>query len=313
MAETSEIKIQWLKDFYGWEKIEGDTVLTTEDFVKINQDVQLLKFNPKTATKSLWKARNIQLFQTQDFGFTLYQCDAPSDIRKGIPLRFFYCNKYGKAFILDGTNTPFYDLFKFINTSGIGNGTKISSSDWIKDSKKVITYSRLFFDNVAGRWGRFEIIEPYLLSNDKISDSYELLLNRIETYHERMRRTSPEGAEVQQEVKEKNFEFHKNLKRYFERKYGEDHKVNVSVEEETAVWKDCHMLFKDSLFTAQIIVESSANISMDEEKILSHYDILEETEQKKKNDLEAKKLKEEKTLYALSESNKKKLGVNSAN
>lgn len=273
--------INWLSDFYGWKK--PSDLLDSEDFVKINRSILLVKFNPKTARDSLWVAANFSMFcHVENEGFLLYQCDSPSPIRKNIPLRFFYNKKYGKAFILDGQNKPIYEMFKFmLNNEEVRNSTIGNMESFIKNRSCFLQYCRHFFDNVAGLHGRFEIIEPFQVADGSHASSYDLLKNRIETNSRLLKNRNPEGHILNSNT-ELNIEFHKNLKTHLHQR--DQHIISNGHAVEDNKWLGCYMIFKATLFKADISVDDKGSVLLSNESDLSHYDILNEEAKKSIND-----------------------------
>lgn len=274
-SQSQKPLISWLKDFYGWEKSANS--LDSEDFVNINRSVLLVKFNPKTASDNLWISRNFSLFCQNNDGFSLYQCDSPSPIRKNIPLRFFYSKKYGKAFILNGQNKPLYEMFEFmLNNAEVKKSTIGSIESVLTNEHHFMQYSRLFFDNVAGRHGRFEIVETFKTNKNTYVGSYEQLQNRIDTHHRLLKNRNSEESDFLGE--KLNNEFHQSLSSHLNERDKEIIKKGYSIKD--ATWINCYMIFKSTLFMADIEVDEKGAVVISNEKDLSHYDILNDSTKK---------------------------------
>ncbi len=284
-----KIRIEWLEDFYNWEWVDPkdqDHALSYEDYVNINGNIQLIRIDPGIAHQYMWVAKNINIFNNKENnGFKLYQCDAPSEMRKNIPLRFFYSKKYEKAFELKGNNHPFYDMFEFIyqNPSISQDILGKDIVDWFNPSNDNLEkYIRIFFDNVQGRHGRFEIVEPYQKKDGEIKKSYCLLYNRIVKFYERH---PDEHSSVYHP--DENLAFHQELLGYLNRKdnilfrHKYSHTVEIITRDSKiyGVWNSCHMIFKNSLFGVDVLVQTSGknlgHISLFNEKQLTLADFKE--------------------------------------
>ncbi|MEO1013371.1 MAG: hypothetical protein AAFX53_18910 [Bacteroidota bacterium] len=184
-----------------------------------------------------------------------------------------------------------------------------SKKEWMNNPKNVKMYMRLFFDNVAGRNGRFEIIEPYLLPNGKYTKSFHLLVNRIDTHYKRTvlskKEDSPEA--IPEEASEENFKFNKDLKTYFEQIKLSEKTIDLDSKDGIGIWEKCHMIFKNGLFTSDIIMDLSGNIEMNDEKQLSHESIRNIIGKGKGLDKEP--LNQQSDIHPLSETQKEKLQV----
>lgn len=273
-----EPKIKWLSDFYRWRKVLPDdkNFLDENDFTTINGNIQLVKIDPKFTRDSLWISDNIDMFLGDSGeGFSLYQVDSPSMIRQNIPVRFFYSKRYGKVFELNGTNRPIYDMFSFI----LGN-TRIKEdilgnvSDWFSpaENTNVENYIRMFFDNVKGRHGRFELVDAYPDSN---KTGYDLLNDRVQKFHQRL------NTDMSTIDRTQNYNYHAELKRVM--KGYVNGKITLDVK--AAAWKGCPMLFRDSLFISDVSVSTEGIVSQTNEH----------------------EYKPEVSLYPLNESEQKKL------
>ncbi|RXK86087.1 hypothetical protein [Filimonas effusa] len=277
-----ETKIKWLSDFYGWEKIDPESNhFNNSDYVSINGDVQQLRVNPTIAKHHMFRASNLKLFTGPDGnGFHLYQCDSPSEVRKNIPLRFFYSKEYGKAFELNGSNTPIYELWNFIrNNPAVKKSILGAEGEWISNEKNIPDCIRLFFDNVRGKHGRFEIIHWY--QSDKLVSSYSLFSNRIKKYYEI--NNDKEWDSQTSAENETNQVFHEYLSHYFNQLDSQAYAIKLTSEDSDkqqgsfAIWKECHMVFQNSIFTADVSLNIEENnfgsISLSNERQLSCYDV----------------------------------------
>jgi hypothetical protein len=173
----------------------------------------------------------------------------------------------------------------------------ISKSRWITDSDKVRKYARVFFDNVAGRHGRFEIVEPYLIDKGRYSMGYDLLFDRLNSYYKRNLPDEMERKSLGNNWKKAINRFHVDLNSYFNRLNSEIGDYVLEKRENARVWSNCHMLFKDSLYTADIIVGANGEVSMGKEEIKNHFDILEPSIQESLSPQEKDNLEKESTIF----------------
>ena len=273
-VSSSSTKILWLNDFYDWQLCDVN-YFSNEDFLNINGSVHLVKIDPIIARNNMYVSKEIQIFNNRDNdGFQLYQCDSPSELRKNIPIRFFYSIKYGKVFELQGTSSPFYDLFRFIFTNlNIRDDIFAGFDPWYSDLVGIEKYIRTFFDNVKGRIGRFEIIECYTNSDFFYKSSYSLLLNRINNYYAR-------NLDELKNISDTNISFHnfllKKLNALDIEKLPFSNTSRLIFNENTLYLDNYYLLFKNSLFENRVDFQiSSGNeglVSLSKERLISYLD-----------------------------------------
>jgi hypothetical protein len=234
-------KISWLQDFYGWEKLD-ENFFTINEWININGDIQLIRIDPKFAAKNMFIASKIKFLGD----FRLYQCDSPSLIREKIPLRFFYNKVHGKV----------YDMMDFINQ--IEDYERVTRLDlsW-SNQKNIYSYIKIFFDNVKGRHGRFEIIENYEFD----------LLNRVRTHE------IYSGEKIKEPFTSEQKDYQRRIYEFL--KTNNIHlKVNEGKKDELLVENVC-TLFRNSLFLTTVIFktdkENFGQIEMKNEIILDYH------------------------------------------
>lgn len=256
------MEITWRKELYGWRKV-SQCPFTTEEFVALNKGLRFTKYDPEIIKRDLpLEACKLDgLFP----GFKVYQFNRTSAYRS-FPLRIIYSSRYTKVFELLGTNEPFYDLMRMLRV------TLPDYKQWRLEHLEK--YILLFFDNVAGRHGRFELLDfasyPVHATKDEAPEPAEQLINRVNNYHSLEYRKKHHGERTIADVRSAWFKEELGEEWYDDSLYRKVHgavkrffRVNApgnreDTEKETSL-KGVYMTFNGVLFSANISVSFEEN------------------------------------------------------
>lgn len=153
-------------DFYQWE--ESDLISNNDlnFWLKLNSELTLSKIDPRFAL--LYKSERLSFGE-----YSFFELRNLSPIRSN-SIRFLANVKAGKALSMDISNVPIYSMWSNITD---GNRLEYLTTDRHNTKNNRISihvwdYVKFFFNNVAGRHGRFELVESL---ND--------IKNRVNNFH----------------------------------------------------------------------------------------------------------------------------------
>lgn len=231
----------WYEEFYDW--VNDDTFYGTEDFITMNNSIGLIKVDPQSlktrvSTRFTFGSPNLEGNDNLQGHYKLYERLNPSPIRHKSE-RYLY-NKLTKSmFGLDDTNKGIYSMWENLTQN-------LKEDPGILTTENVFDYVKFFFNNVAGRHGRFEIVETYDDVKNRISNFY--LLN--------------DGVLKERDVNEDEINIPK-FKTAILNLFDAYDKPHIIRENNKFMIDNVYMVFKRSLFRATVFVGLILNDNSD--------------------------------------------------